>query len=202
MKTTEKFAVLNSVIAATEMTEEEIATWFHSRQTSQVATTSSGGIKLIFPIAYKKGNEFEILPEFIPERKDEIWGYEIMPNIILAKKCSADGNVENTSWYNAKAFAEKCILNGKNGHLPSTEVIKQNWNVGLRNKIQKMDKFLYENGIDAETRSDKTDVYTGVIWSSEVYNNTGAYSFNLGTGASLWYYKNCFCDSDRLTISF
>lgn len=200
MKTTEKFAVLNSVIAATEMTEEEIAIWFQSRQalnaTTDGSSTSSGGIKLIFPIAYKKGNEFEILPEFIPERKDEIWGYEIMPNIILAKKCSADGNVENTSWYNAKAFAEKCILNGKHGNLPSKKVLKQKWNVELGDKIQIMNKFLCKNGIDAETE------YVGAIWCSEVKGNTVACCFTLDYGFGCWGHKTTVDSSVSLSVAF
>ena len=158
--------------------------------------TSSGGIKLIFPIAYKKGNEFEILPEFIPERKDEIWGYEIMPNIILAKKCSADGDVKNTSWYNAKAFAEECILDGKQGHLPSVKVLQQNRNAELRDKIQLMDKFLYENGIDAETK------YLGAIWCSEVNDYNYASYFVLKSDNDFKINKAAFSRESRLSVAF
>lgn len=191
MEIKEKFAALNKVVAETKMTEEEITTWFQSRQTSQAATTSSGRIRSIFPIAYRKDNRFEILSEFIPERKDEIWGYEIMPNTILAKKCGT------FCWYNAKVLAEKCVLNGEQGHLPSVRVLYHSKSVGLRDKIKRMDKFLCENGIDAETE------YVGDIWCSEVdYEDGDAYLFSLDRGQENWAPKLSCYTSDRLAVTF
>lgn len=162
MRKNEKFAVLDSVIAATEMTEKEIVSWFQSRQTSHVATegrSTSDGI--IFPIAYKSGLEFEVLPEFIPERKDEIWGYEIMPGIIFAKRCGDNGDVEDTSKSAASTFAANSLLNGERGTLPSEKDLKDGWSEELKKKIQEMGKFLCENGVDAETKCE------GAIWCKE-----------------------------------
>lgn len=207
MKTTEKFAILNALVVATKMTDEEIKNWLLSRQTlpdttDDITISSTRSVKPILPIVYKKGNDFEILPELVLERKDDVWGYEIMPNIILAKKCGAVDNVENTTWGNIKTFAEKCILNGKKGCLPSKEVLIHNWSIELRDKIKMMDRFLNANGVNAEVRSAEKEVYIGVSWCFEENGNTKAYAFNLNTGNDLWYYKNCFCDSDRIMVSF
>ena len=79
-------------------------------------------IKSLFPIVYQRGYLFEILPELDLTRKDEVWGYEIMPGIILAKKCGY------ATWDNVRLFAEDCVLNGKWGKLPSKEVLEQGWN--------------------------------------------------------------------------
>lgn len=201
MNTNEKFAALNKVVAETKMTEEEITQWFDARKTSAVApdvigTSSTGGIKSIFPIAYKKGDEFEIFQEFIPERKDEIWGYEIMPNIILAKKCGADGNVESTSWDNAKAFAEKCVFNGKRGHLPSVSALKwKYYKEPLMYKVDQMDKFMLKKGIDAERK------FYGTVWCFETVG-LEASCFNLNVGYAEWYDKAVIFRYHRLSVAF
>ncbi len=204
MNTNEKFAKFDALVVETGISEDELTQWFDARKTSAVApdvigTSSTGGIKSIFPIAYKKGNEFEILPELILERKDEVWGYEIIPNIILAKKMGADGNVKDACWYNANAFAKKCVLNGKKGHLPSNEVLKQYWNWDLKDKIQEMDKFLRENGIDAE-REQLGRV--GLVWCSEGRGNV-AYLFNLYYGGGFsWMNKADSGGFERLAVTF
>ena len=75
METKEKIQKLDSVIETSKMTEEELTLWWTLRQPHPA-----------FKIAYKKGDNIEILPELILERKDEIWGFEIIPGVILAKK--------------------------------------------------------------------------------------------------------------------
>ncbi len=201
MNTSEKFAKLDALVVETGISEEELNQWFEVRKTSAVAsdvisTSSTGGIKSIFPIAYKKGNEFEILPELILERKDEVWGYEIMPNVILAKKCGADGNVENTNWYNAKAFAKKCVLMGKQGDLPFKEVLDRNWSAELKNKIKEMDKFLSENNIDAERKR------IGIIWCPDIDFHGNALYFILADGYNNWSNKSHISIYDRLAVEF
>lgn len=200
MNTNEKFAKLDALVVETGISEEELTWWFKSRQTLPATTDGSspslGGIKPIFPIAYKKGDEFEIFQEFIPERKDEIWGYEIMPNIILAKKCGADGNVESTSWDNAKAFAEKCVFNGKRGHLPSASVLKQKlYEKPLMYKVDQMDNFMLKKGINAERK------FYGTVWCSEVVD-LEASCFNLNVGYVEWYNKAIIFRYHRLSVAF
>ena len=200
MNTNEKFAKLDALVVETGISEEELTWWFKSRQTLPATTDGSspslGGIKSIFPIAYKKGDEFEIFQEFIPERKDEIWGYEIMPNIILAKKCGADGNVESTSWDNAKAFAEKCVFNGKRGHLPSVSVLKWKfYKEPLMDKVDQMDKFMLKKGIDAERK------FYGTVWCFETVG-LEASCFNLNVGYADWYDKAVIFRYHRLSVAF
>ena len=200
MNTNEKFAKLDALVVETGISEEELTWWFKSRQTLPATTDGSspslGGIKSIFPIAYKKGDEFEIFQEFIPERKDEIWGYEIMPNIILAKKCGADGNVESTSWDNAKAFAEKCVFNGKRGHLPSVNALKRKfYEEPLMDKVDQMDNFMLKKGIDAERK------FYGTVWCFENVD-LEACCFNLKGGYADWSNKAIIFRYYRLSVAF
>ncbi len=196
MKTNEKFAMLNAVVIAAEMNEKEIREWFEARQTTS-KPKSTGGIKSIFPIVYKKGNDFEILPELDLARKDEVWGYEIVPGIVLAKKCGADNNVKSTTWGNVKGFAERCRLNGKQGKLPSKNVLKQNWSQELRENIQKMDDFLCDNGIDAE------EEYVGCLWCSKVvYDGDNVEYFLLDNGYDYWHIKDFDNRNDRVAVAF
>lgn len=199
MKTTEKFAVLDAVIAATGMTEGELNLWLQKRQSTPDPTptpTSTDVIKSILPVVYKKGNEFEILPHLDLNRKDDVWGYELFPGAVLAKKCGADGNVESTTWSNCKAFAKKVTLNGKAGALPSKEVLKKHWSEELRNRLKAMDKFLLENGVAAEPE------YYGVPWCSEVLDSDRAFFFLLENGDDGWNDKLYTDDCDRLVVAF
>lgn len=180
MKTNEKFAMLNAAVIAAEMNDKEIREWFEARQTTS-KPKSTGGIKSIFPIVYKKGNDFEILPELDLARKDEVWGYEVMPGIVLAKKCNAYNNGVSNSWDNVREFAKQCRLDGKQGELPSKKVLVENWDWDLAENIQKMDEFLFENGIiDADVKCG-----TGCVWCSELggcYGCVKAWCVNLSNG--------------------
>ncbi len=197
MKTKEKFEALNAFVASLKIDEKEIREWFEARQTTS-KPKSTGGIKSIFPIVYKKGNDFEILPELDLARKDEVWGYEIMPGIVLARKCGCDNNVESTTWYEVKSFAESCRLNGKQGKLLSKNVflLEQHWSRELRDNIQKMDAFLCKNGIDAENDC------VGILWCSDVFDRDTACTFSLVTGEARWGIKTHTRSYNRVVVAF
>jgi len=180
MTTREKFSRLDAVVAEIGITQEELQEWFNPSP---------------FPIVYKKGNNFEVLPRFIHERRNEVWGYEIMPNIILAKKCGADGNVEDTNWKEVQRFAEKCTLEGKRGYLPSLKFLRQNWTSELPDRIKAMDKFLYDKGVDAEER------YYGRIWCIETDCYNGGFYFPLDKLPG-WYSKVSPSKDDRIAVAF
>lgn len=174
MKTNE---ILDALISA-GMKEEEVATWLQSRQ-----STTSGIIQSTLPVVYKNGTNFEVLPHLDLSRKAEVWGFEIIPGIVLAKKCGTDGNVESITRNNFKVFAEKHKLNGKSGSLPSQWVLRMNWSIELSHKIQAMDEFLCNNGVDAESRSAEDINYVGFPWCYESGDiDAEAYYFNLRKG--------------------
>ena len=191
METRKKIKMLNSVIEASEITEDELQLWWKLRQ----ATPS-------FRIAYKKGNNFELHYEFIQERIDEIWGFEIIPGIILAKKTGPDHNVETTTWDNVKNFAENCILEGKKGSLPSLKEIKDKWTEMLTFEIQSMDKYLCLNEVDGETKSKKDPDFVGVVWCQEECSNNNAFYFDLEDNYLEFVEKDCCYCHDRIAISF
>lgn len=91
-------------------------------------------------IAYKVGNNFEILNYLDLSRKDNIWGYEIKPGVIIACK----GNTLNiNNWLQAKEFAEKSQFKNKKGKLPNNLSI----NIDI---IREMDAFLNKHNIDTD----------------------------------------------------
>ncbi len=175
--------------------EEKLAQWFQSRHTSSTAE-STGGIKSIFPIVYKKGNDFEILPYLDLARKDEVWGYEILSGIILAKKCGGDGNYETTTWDHVKSFAERCSLNGKQGELPSKEVLAKICGQELEENIQKMDEFLCKNGINAQKEFKAT-----LLWCSGDFGRTDSGYVTL-KGRANWYFKDMCFSGARICVAF
>ena len=147
-------------------------------------------IKSIFPIVYQRGYRFEILPELDLTRKDDVWGYEVMPGIILAKKCGY------ATWYDAKSFAEDCVLNGKWGKLPSKKALEQGWSEELEENVRKMDAFLCEKGINAERD------FEGILWCSEVDGLYAAYFFHLGGGYNLAGDRRCLTGVERIAVAF
>ena len=190
MKTNEKFALLNEAVINAGMNEKEIALWFQLRQEAL----------LQFPIAYKKGDTFEILPYLDLSRKDYVWGYEILPGIVMAKKCGIVCDIKDTTWDTSKAYAEKCRLDGKTGKLPSLKVLKQEWSTLLLDKIQKMDMYLCNQGIDAEPYS--TEKSRGMVWCFELYKHHLAHSFYLDTGNVTWFSRFKADKIDRLVVAF
>ena len=203
MKKNEKFKVLNAVLQATieaiQMNDAELKEWF---KTLHSPSTLKAKPKPPFPIAYKKDNNFEILNELILDRKDEIWGFEILPDIILAKKCGAYGNVNNTSWDCVKSFAEKCLLNGKKGSLPSANMLDDYWDKSLKEKIQAMDIFLINNGIDAEKRSAFKDQYVGTVWCSEADVHANASYYSLEDSENDFADISIITEHDRIAVAF
>ena len=194
MKTKEKFEALNEFVASLKIDEKEIREWFEARQTTS-KPKSTEGIKSIFPIVYKKGNDFEILPELDLARKEEVWGYEIMPGIIMAKRCGSNGSIAFNKWNSTKFFAENCMLNGKQGKMPSQERLFANWNKEIAEKIIAMDRFLCDNGILAE----KT--YIGSVWCYD-HDDERGFMFSLDNGIGHWVRYTSIDEDIRIAVEF
>lgn len=193
MKKEEKFKLLDAVIVATEMTEKEVEVYFQSRK---------GIVQSIFPIAYKRENNFEILPYLDYARKKEVWGFEIMPGVILAKRCDTVDGVKADEWIISKNFAEKCTMAGKQGKLPSKELLKQNWSIELITNIRKMDEFLCEYDVNAEQRSSEKLWFTGVLWCSDVSRGSNPYYFIMENGTARCSVEPKYSIGNRLVVSF
>ena len=193
MRKEEKFNLLDAVITATEMSEKEVEVYFNTRK---------GIVQSIFPIAYKQGNNFEILPHLVCERKEEIWGFEIIPGVILAKHCDTINSVKPDEWNISESFAKSCTMDGKQGKLPSKEVLKKNWSVELVTKIRKMDEFLCDYGVNAEKRSSEKPWFTGVLWCSGVSDVNNPYYFVMENGCEHCGAKPSYQIGNRLVVSF
>ena len=128
-----------------------------------------GEIESILPGVYKTNEEFEILPKLILERKDEVWGVAVLPNVILRTN-----RKDKFSWFAAKAIALESKLNGKQGDLPSDKFLFAMWNKELRSKIQTMVELFYDNGIDVIKKESQ------IVWCSNTYMEAGrSFKFNL-----------------------
>jgi len=162
----------------------------------------------VFPMFELVDGQFKPLSTTDENWQSRIWGYEIIPAqdgnpaVILAKKCGEDGNVEDTTWNDFKAFAESVVLEGKTGALPSKEYLREQWTEELRDNIQAMDGFLVEEGADGEDRTADDIDYVGIPWCSEEYGEGRAYFFNLRYGSVDSRNKNRTSNYDRLAVAF
>ena len=187
---TNKINALEAVIAALEISENELTNWFNNR-----GKDKTGLIPTELPLVYRRGNELTVENGLNLSRKSELWGIQLLSGVMVALTCGPGNNVSDTTWGEVKKFAEKMRLNGKPGFLPSKDVLKEHWGTEEQTRFTATVKVLKENEIAA-------DGYWGCIWCSEEYNPGSAYYFNLYYGASGWYGKNNTNDDDRVALAF
>ena len=180
---TNKINALEAVIAALEISENELTNWFNNR-----GKDKTGLIPTELPLVYRRGNELTVENGLNLSRKSELWGIQLLSGVMVALTCGPGNNVSDTTWGKVKKFAEKMRLNGKPGFLPSKGVLKEHWG-GMEEA-----KFI-ENEIAA-------DGYWGCIWCSEEYNPGNAYCFDLKDGGDAWTIKNYTYGSGRVALAF
>lgn len=187
---TNKINALEAVIAALEISENELTNWFNNR-----GKDKTGLIPTELPLVYRRGNELTVENGLNLSRKSELWGIQLLSGVMVALTCGPGNNVSDTTWGEVKKFAEKMRLNGKPGFLPSKDVLNKHWGKAEREKFTITIAVLKENNIDA-------DSYWGCIWCSEVYDCHNAYYFILINGDYDWYYKNITNYDNRVALAF
>ena len=187
---TNKINALEAVIAALEISENELTNWFNNR-----GKDKTGLIPTELPLVYRRGNELTVENGLNLSRKSELWGIQLLSGVMVALTCGPGNNVSDTTWGEVKKFAEKMRLNGKPGFLPSKDVLKEHWGTEEQTRFTATVKVLKENEIAA-------DGYWGCIWCSEGYNPNGAYCFSLGNGDDDWHYKDGTYSIDRVALAF
>ena len=187
---TNKINALEAVIAALEISENELTNWFNNR-----GKDKTGLIPTELPLVYRRGNELTVENGLNLSRKSELWGIQLLSGVMVALTCGSGNNVSDTTWGKVKKFAEKMRLNGKPGFLPSKDVLNKHWGGMEEAKFIATVEILKENEIAA-------DGYWGCIWCSEVYNPSNAYYFNLESGFTDWNYKNYTNGNDRVALAF
>ena len=187
---TNKINALEAVIAALEISENELTNWFNNR-----GKDKTGLIPTELPLVYRRGNELTVENGLNLSRKSELWGIQLLSGVMVALTCGPGNNVSDTTWGEVKKFAEKMRLNGKPGFLPSKDVLKEHWGTEEQTRFTATVKVLKENEIAA-------DGYWGCIWCSEEYNPDGAYFFNLGNGVYGWNVKDGTGNYDRVALAF
>lgn len=187
---TSKIEALEAFITDLEISENELTDWFNSR-----GKDKSGLIPTKLPLVYRKGNEITVEKGLDLNRKDELWGIQLLSGVMVALQCGAGYNVIATTWGQVKEFAQTMRFNDKPGILPSKNVLKEYWGEVEKAKFAATVEILKKNGIEA-------DGYWGCIWCSEVYSPKNAYYFNLEDGGSDWISKDGTTTSDRVALAF
>ena len=187
---TNKINALEAVIAALEISENELTNWFNNR-----GKDKTGLIPTELPLVYRRGNELTVENGLNLSRKSELWGIQLLSGVMVALTCGSGNNVSDTTWGKVKKFAEKMRLNGKPGFLPSKGVLKEHWGGMEEAKFIATVEILKENEIAA-------DGYWGCIWCSEEYVPSSAYYFYLGNGTNGWGYKHKASIHDRVALAF
>ena len=187
---TNKINALEAVIAALEISENELTNWFNNR-----GKDKTGLIPTELPLVYRRGNELTVENGLNLSRKSELWGIQLLSGVMVALTCGSGNNVSDTTWGKVKKFAEKMTFNGKPGILPSKDVLNKHWSNEEREKYATTIAVLKENGIDA-------DGYQGCIWCSEGYNPSYAYYFDLKNGSHDWNHKYTTLNIDRVALAF
>ncbi len=167
---TNKINALEAVIAALEISENELTNWFNNR-----GKDKTGLIPTELPLVYRRGNELTVENGLNLSRKSELWGIQLLSGVMVALTCGPGNNVSDTTWGEVKKFAEKMRLNGKPGFLPSKDVLKEHWGTEEQTRFTATVKVLKENEIAA-------DGYWGCIWCSEECSPGNAYYFKLKDG--------------------
>ena len=187
---TNKINALEAVIAALEISENELTNWFNNR-----GKDKTGLIPTELPLVYRRGNELTVENGLNLSRKSELWGIQLLSGVMVALTCGSGNNVSDTTWGKVKKFAEKMRLNGKPGFLPSKGVLKEHWGGMEEAKFIATVEILKENEIAA-------DGYWGCIWCSEECSPRYAYYFGLGSGSNGWNHKYETNDLDRVALAF
>ena len=187
---TNKINALEAVIAALEISENELTNWFNNR-----GKDKTGLIPTELPLVYRRGNELTVENGLNLSRKSELWGIQLLSGVMVALTCGPGNNVSDTTWGEVKKFAEKMRLNGKPGFLPSKDVLKEHWGTEEQTRFTATVKVLKENEIAA-------DGYWGCIWCSEVYIPDYAYCFGLKSGYDDWDDKYGTDGIDRVALAF
>ena len=187
---TNKINALEAVIAALEISENELTNWFNNR-----GKDKTGLIPTELPLVYRRGNVLTVENGLNLSRKHELWGIQLLSGVMVALTCGPGNNVSDTTWGEVKKFAEKMRLNGKPGFLPSKDVLKEHWGTEEQTRFTATVKVLKENEIAA-------DGYWGCIWCSEVYGPNLANYFLLKNGLDDWNHKSSTNYFDRVSLAF
>ena len=187
---TNKINALEAVIAALEISENELTNWFNNR-----GKDKTGLIPTELPLVYRRGNELTVENGLNLSRKSELWGIQLLSGVMVALTCGSGNNVSDTTWDEVKKFAEKMTFNGKPGILPSQDVLKKHWRNKEEAKFAATVEVLEENEIGA-------DGYWGCIWCSEGYTPGNAYYFLLKLGGIGWNDKASTGNYDRVALAF
>ncbi|MDO5386296.1 MAG: hypothetical protein Q4F75_03395 [Pseudomonadota bacterium] len=152
-------------------------------------------IATALPLVYRKDNEFEVLDGLDMNRKEELWGIQLLSGVMVALKCGPGNNVSATTWEEVEKFAENITFNGKPGIIPSQDVLIEYWGNEEKAKFAATVEVLEENEIEA-------DGYRGYIWCSDGYFLYHACRFSLKVGSFGCYFKDTTNSNDRVAIAF
>ena len=183
-----KFEKLEKVLSELNISDKELINWVNNRSKSP-----AGLIPTALPLVYRRGNELTVENGLNLSRKHELRGIQLLSGVMVALQYGSGKNVSETTWKEVKKFAETMTFNGKQGFLPSQDVLNKHWSNEEREKYATTIAVLKESGIEA-------DGYQGCIWCSEVYDCYNACFFGLRYGGKGWCPKTYI--NKRIAVAF
>lgn len=160
----------------------------------------TGIIQTELPLVYRCGNVLTIENGFDLNRRNELWGIQLLSGTMVSLRYGPQTDVTSTTWEKIKNFAQTVIFNGKIGKLPSKSVLIKHWGNVERMAFDATVNILKNNDVVA-------DDYRGCIWCMEdTYSQetppNEAYAFILYNGSHGWRIKDETFINDRIAVTF
>ena len=187
--------VIKAVVAGFEATmsslgisEQDFFCWCkkscisNEHDAKQLDVSAQEIIITALPIVYSNENKLSLEKGLILSRKHEIWGIQLLPNVIVALKGKVS-DASNSTWQQMKIFAEKMELNGKCGRLPSKVLFKNQWGYLERKKLEATIAVLALEKVEFGDMPN-------YLWCQEECNASLAYYLCLENSNGGWVAKN------------
>ena len=143
MKTREIIA-LEGVVADFGISQSELINWVLNREQNV-----SNLIRTPLPLVYCKENEFTVEYGLDLNRKDELWGIQLLSGIMVSLKKGPGKDVSAVTLNNVKAFVKTKYFNGKQGYLPPKQLF-DNWNDNDRETFEATVNVVKYHGIEVD----------------------------------------------------
>ena len=108
------------LVSELKISDNELINWVNNRDKHDIDL-----IPTELPLVYRSGNVLTTQKGLDLNRRNELWGIQLLSGTMVALKCGPGDNVPKTSWKNVKDFAQTIKFNGLSGLLPSKDVVKK-----------------------------------------------------------------------------
>ena len=188
------FLRLDEFIRELAISETELDAWYNNRLERRKEL-----IPTLLPLVYQTGNELTAANGLILNRSKDLWGLQLLPRLVLARRCHGVKNNCSTlpmSWDIIREGVQQMTFQGKTGSLPSQDFLLTSCTAYLKGQLKKTIDVLQQNKITC------SQFDHGEIWCIDEFSSDEAYLFSLHSGQPLPFRKNCDFPAYRVAIFF